>query len=255
MKEQEEQLFPIIDLNYVCQKYSSNGTKDMSTNDPNLKELSEKLSNALVKWGFAYLINHGVDDEYIAGSFEQSRKFFELDTRTKEKFLRTTEGENWGYIPFNVETFEKERPFDLKECFNFLPTTEKYGDITNVLPDFMQIESSLFNVCHDLTMKLIYLLNMALPVNDPKFLTNQHKFISDTKGNSTISRLLYYPPIKSPGEIQKHQLRCGEHSDYGTLTLLFQDEAGGLQVAFIIFRLRSSPICKMKLLYDRAYRN
>lgn len=52
MKEQEEQLFPIIDLNYVCQKYSSNGTKDMSTNDPNLKELSEKLSNALVKWGF-----------------------------------------------------------------------------------------------------------------------------------------------------------------------------------------------------------
>lgn len=96
---------------------------------------------------------------------------------------------------------------------------------------------------------------MALPVNDPKFLTNQHKFISDIKGNSTISRLLYYPPIKSPGEIQKHQLRCGEHSDYGTLTLLFQDEAGGLQVVFIIFRLRSSPICKMNLLYDRAYRN
>ena len=242
MKDQEEQAFPIIDLNYINQKYSASVTSDMSVDDPNLKELSEKLSSALIKWGFAYLINHGINDEYIASSFEQSTRFFELDRHTKEKFLRTKDGENWGYVPFNVETFEKERPFDLKECFNFLPTSEKYDDITNVLPDFMQIESRFFNVCHDLTMKLIYLLNMALPVNDAYFLSNQHKYISNAKGNPTISRLLYYPPLKSHEEIQNHQLRCGEHSDYGTLTLLFQDDAGGLQVWFSTSNFSSSYV-------------
>jgi len=25
-------------------------------------------------------------------------------------------------------------------------------------------------------------------------------------------------------------VRCGEHSDYGSITLLFQDDAGGLEV-------------------------
>lgn len=31
-------------------------------------------------------------------------------------------------------------------------------------------------------------------------------------------------------EIKEGQVRCGEHSDYGTLTLLFQDLVGGLEV-------------------------
>jgi isopenicillin N synthase-like dioxygenase len=34
-------------------------------------------------------------------------------------------------------------------------------------------------------------------------------------------------------EIKEGQVRCGEHSDYGTLTLLFQDTSGGLEVKFI----------------------
>ncbi len=31
-------------------------------------------------------------------------------------------------------------------------------------------------------------------------------------------------------EMKPGQLRCGEHSDYGSITLLFQDDAGGLEV-------------------------
>ena len=31
-------------------------------------------------------------------------------------------------------------------------------------------------------------------------------------------------------EVKPGQLRLGEHTDYGTLTLLFQDDIGGLQV-------------------------
>ena len=63
------------------------------------------------------------------------------------------------------------------------------------------------------------------------FLTSKHRLIGKFNGNSTISRTLYYPPVKSKEDIVQDQLRCGEHSDYGTFTLLIQDEVGGLQVS------------------------
>ena len=52
-----------------------------------------------------------------------------------------------------------------------------------------------------------------------------------TSGNSTALRLLYYPPLPEGFTIQPEQVRCGEHSDYGSITLLFQDSVGGLEVS------------------------
>ena len=49
-------------------------------------------------------------------------------------------------------------------------------------------------------------------------------------GDNTL-RLLHYPPApKSVFEKNKLQVRAGEHTDYGSITLLFQDDRGGLQV-------------------------
>ena len=46
-------------------------------------------------------------------------------------------------------------------------------------------------------------------------------------------------------EIKEGQVRCGEHSDYGTLTLLFQDLIGGLEVKYF-FVINYRHIKKMK---------
>ena len=48
--------------------------------------------------------------------------------------------------------------------------------------------------------------------------------------NLTTLRLLYYPPLPPNIEIKPGQLRCGEHVDYGSITLLFREPGGGLQV-------------------------
>ena len=50
----------------------------------------------------------------------------------------------------------------------------------------------------------------------------------DAKDNTL--RLLYYPPVQKQLLDQPSQRRIGEHTDYGTITLLFQDSVGGLQV-------------------------
>lgn len=49
-------------------------------------------------------------------------------------------------------------------------------------------------------------------------------------GDNTL-RLLHYPEVeRSVFEANPNQVRTGEHSDYGSITLLFQDACGGLQV-------------------------
>ena len=52
--------------------------------------------------------------------------------------------------------------------------------------------------------------------------------------NATTLRLLYYPPLPEKSGIKPGQVRCGEHSDYGSITLLFQDDIGGLEVSCTI---------------------
>lgn len=48
------------------------------------------------------------------------------------------------------------------------------------------------------------------------------------KGDNTL-RLLHYPPL-GPGAFKNGRVRAGTHSDYGSVTFLFQDGRGGLQV-------------------------
>ena len=36
--------------------------------------------------------------------------------------------------------------------------------------------------------------------------------------------------IPDINKVKPRQIRCGEHTDYGGITLLIQDDAGGLEV-------------------------
>ena len=50
--------------------------------------------------------------------------------------------------------------------------------------------------------------------------------------NRTIFRSLYYPTLTDK-DAQPGVVRCGAHSDYGSITLLLQDDMGGLEVLYI----------------------
>ena len=69
-------------------------------------------------------------------------------------------------------------------------------------------------------------------MKDSLFFVKRHQNLTDCVTPSyTTARVLYYPPLPSPCDIKPGQLRCGEHVDYGSITLLFQDPNGGLQVS------------------------
>ena len=64
---------------------------------------------------------------------------------------------------------------------------------------------------------------------DPEKFLKHHSGMLSGHGNASAVRLLHYPPLKSEQqnlkknpENQQKITRCGKHTDYGGLTLLFQ---------------------------------
>lgn len=72
-----------------------------------------------------------------------------------------------------------------------------------------------------LTLKIIDIIAAGMPYGPRVF--------DDFVSNDAVAavRLLHYPPDKSQDE---RQLGAGAHTDFGCVTLLMQDEIGGLQV-------------------------
>ncbi|XP_076343474.1 uncharacterized protein LOC143243709 isoform X2 [Tachypleus tridentatus] len=61
------------------------------------------------------------------------------------------------------------------------------------------------------------------------FFLKRHQELTKYKENPSTLRLLYNPPVTDVTDLST-TVRCGEHSDFGTVTFLFQDNVGGLEL-------------------------
>ena len=69
------------------------------------------------------------------------------------------------------------------------------------------------------------------PGLEEDYFVHRHKYMcTSTDNNPTTFRTLFYPSLSSADTQEPGVQRCGEHSDYGTITLLLQDSIGGLEV-------------------------
>ncbi|XP_067675218.1 uncharacterized protein [Haliotis asinina] len=156
--------------------------------------------------------------------FQTSKDFFSQPMEVKKSCARNKSIGNHGWVGLEVEKLNPDRQAgDLKESFNFTPSEE--GSWPSDI--FRSTFFSFFSECRQLTMRVLDVLSIGLKLEDKNFLSECHSLIG-RKGCPTTLRSLYYPPLSEcakPG-----QVRCGEHSDYGTVTLLFQDGIGGLEV-------------------------
>lgn len=84
---------------------------------------------------------------------------------------------------------------------------------------------AFFHRCQELHVQVMRAVALALGLDERWF----DGYLSHA--DNTI-RLLHYPTVKH-GVLTRGlngQVRAGAHSDYGTITLLFQDARGGLQI-------------------------
>ncbi len=80
---------------------------------------------------------------------------------------------------------------------------------------------AFYEACSEVANRVLQAFALALQLPCDFFATRHDR------QNHTL-RLLHYPPLLQPPKLG--QVRAGEHSDYGSITLLFQDEVGGLEV-------------------------
>lgn len=203
------------------------------SDDPEGKQaVAQAIYRACHEVGFMYLKNHGIPQAAIAQAFEQTQQFFALPLAEKQAIAWSNETSNRGYIGLERERLDETKPGDLKEAFNMgrevaagALNNDQRALVVNQWPaghdDFKTTILEFFEVCGEAAERIFRAFAIALQMPET-YIADRH----ESRGYTL--RLLHYPPmdiLPKPG-----QIRAGAHSDYGTLTLLFQDDVGGLEV-------------------------
>jgi isopenicillin N synthase-like dioxygenase len=162
--------------------------------------------------GFMYLQNSGISKDLIKQVFSYSKSFFNLPLEVKQKQAWSDEFNNTGYVGLERERLDPNKPGDLKEAFN-VNKQAAIGIDTSIL--------AFYDSCTELANTVLQAYALALELPEDFFITRHNQ------QNHTL-RLLHYPSLQTPPK--SGQVRAGEHSDYGSITLLFQDDVGGLEV-------------------------
>lgn len=190
--------------------------------------------------GFIYLKNLSIPSSVIEKAFTLSAAFFARSREEKESLSWTTPEANRGYSAPGrekttslttkeyVEALRAEVP-DLKETFEIGREDEEnhpnqWPSSDAAAREFKELMLDFFAQCKRLHIEIMRAIAVGMGIDGGYF-----DAYTDV-GDNTL-RLLHYPAVpKSLFEINKLQVRAGEHSDYGSITVLFQDESGGLQV-------------------------
>jgi isopenicillin N synthase-like dioxygenase len=200
-----------------------------SGNAAAIRRVATELGRACRETGFFYIRNHGVPAALMSAMFERSTAFFASARDEKDEFGIRKSPHNRGYVGIATESLNLAQA-DLKEAFNIgLDLSESDPDVVagkpfrgvNLwprTPGFRETALDYFNACWRLgvDLHLAIATDLGLP---PTF------FVDKFDRPMATLRLLHYPPRTTeemPG--------AGEHTDYGSLTILLTDDVGGLEV-------------------------
>jgi len=78
--------------------------------------------------------------------------------------------------------------------------------------------------CLGTASEILKAIGTGLSLKDPEFFLKFHS------GHNNQLRLLHYPPIPAVELENETSARMPAHSDWGSITMLFQDDCGGLEV-------------------------
>jgi len=78
---------------------------------------------------------------------------------------------------------------------------------------------------------MLKLLAISLKLQDPDYFIKccRHLDIPETANECDFS-MIHYPSIHSDTVLPPDTVRCAEHTDYEIMTLLFQNQVGGLEI-------------------------
>ena len=198
----------------------------VSIDNPGATSLAD-LDRACRDHGFFLLDGHGLDST-IAKTFEASKRFFGADRSVKGAIRR----DSVNPLGYNERELTKRRR-DHKEVFDFVDPTQGSASQHNRWPDgiqgFRDAMAAHYDACSDLAARTTELVFAALGLADET--AAAHRGDRRTS-NMRLNHYTLDDPVAEDERVGLAALgdvALGHHTDLGLLTLLIQDDVGGLQ--------------------------
>jgi isopenicillin N synthase-like dioxygenase len=231
---------PVIDLSPLW---------DLSANG--LSKVAQEFTCAFQEMGFAYIINHRVPQLIIDQVFDQHRRFHALPLEEKNKirlnqwhrgylplasYQVKSESKSKGILIENTKSVVKapnqsesfiinhehfEGPADLKEEDLYNRYLQGPNQWPHGMPAFRQAVLAYYYELEKLALELTKVFFAASQ-------TDFNRFAQHFQRPSIGLRMLHYPPQPSP--IPEGVFGSAPHCDHGFITILAQDNVGGLEV-------------------------
>ncbi len=185
--------------------------------------------------GFFYVTGHGVPASLVEGMFACARHFFAQPADTKARWSTKHSPIRRGWDAVGHQALDNDKPADLLEGYNIgleFDPADPLGDRQprrgpNQWPDEaaapgMQATAEAYLAALEgASRHVMRLIALGLDLPGDYFEPFMRRPVPSM-------RLLHYPP--HPADAQTGQAGAGAHTDWGALTLLAQDDCGGLQV-------------------------
>ena len=249
MSDHKKSQIPVIDI------------EPLVINGFDRHRIAAEIAEACRDWGFFYIVGHGVDLGLQQSLEKLSARFFAQDLETKMELRMSRGGRAWrGYFPVGGE-LTSGKP-DLKEGIyfgaeldddhpmvksgtplhgkNLFP--ESIGNFREVVLNYMDAMTRLGHV-------LVAGISLSLGLDASHFDRNY------TSDPLVLFRIFNYPAELDVAAVDTG-FGVGEHTDYGLLTILKQDMAGGLQIKvdsqwIDATPIRNSFVCNIGDMLDR----
>ncbi|RDW61540.1 hypothetical protein BP5796_11432 [Coleophoma crateriformis] len=197
------------------------------------------VKNCCLHNGFFQIVGHKVPAELQERTINCVKEFFALPQELKEKVHKNQTTWNRGYENLGSQILEAGTQPDQKEGFYIgeeIPTTHSYFTQKKLnsgpnqwpvgLADpsaFQSTSMEYYKAMHALARDVLVVIAQTLGLAEDYF---EKGF---TKDAVATLRYLHYPPQQKDGD-EKLKRGIGAHTDFGSVTLLMQDEVDGLQV-------------------------
>jgi isopenicillin N synthase-like dioxygenase len=203
------------------------------------EELARSIAEACAGSGFLVVTGHGIDPALIASMYERTEAFFLLPEEEKDRVSNVKGSVGFsrsgGYVAASIGV---DTPPDLCQRFNI----NRFGEpgvaegvelgpdrdrltVANRWPErpsgFKAVWLSYYEALEAFAEELMRLFALALELPEGFFDDKIDQHMTGMTAN------FYYPPTVAALD---GQFRKGPHTDWGSLTILYQDDRGGLQV-------------------------
>lgn len=198
--------------------------------------IGQAVVEAYSRAGFGYVVNHPISLDLVGAVFEQARNFHALPMARKRAIELNSQ--HRGYIPFKASTdvnssLEKITKPNQSESFMMMRELgpDHHDVVTGVylsganqwpmdLAGFKETLSEYHDAMSKFARSIIGIIASALG--------DDGRLAASFDSPTTWLRLLHYPPQEATAPADEYG--SAPHRDFGAITLLAQDEVGGLSV-------------------------